>query len=117
MEPVKSYNDILKLLENGELQGKDVYTELMQKEKHVLDVSSRIATQEKEQTMFSTMFLNLSIYEIITRFAFTWQNIFTEIFIEKDYWSIPDILFKKDRKIYIGLMMLLISCFLFISYL
>lgn len=112
--PLNNYGDLLKLLNEGGNKS-EVYTKLMNKEKNVLDVASRISTQESEKDLKSNFLLNLSIHELIARFAFTWQNIFEETFVEKNIYSIPIILLKKDRKIYVGIMVILIAFFLYLS--
>lgn len=113
--PLKSYSDLLHLIDIDEDLRKDLYTELVNKEKNVLDVSSRIATQENEKTLVSSFFLNLTLREIIAKFAFTWQNIFEELVVDRQYDKLPVILFQKDRKIYVGIMILFIVFFLYLS--
>lgn len=113
--PLKNYNDLLKLLEQDNNLQKDVYSELIEKEHNVLEVSNRIANQKHESDAISNMFLNISLSNIIARFGFTWQNIFEELIVDRDYKSIVSILFKQDRKIYVGMMVILIAIFIYMA--
>lgn len=111
----QNYSTLLNLLENDKLSREETYNALMAKEENVLNISSRISTQEHEKKQDKVLFLNITLSELIARFAYTFQNIFTEIVIEKRFDEIPVILFKNDRKFYVGLMLFLISLFLLIS--
>lgn len=113
--PFQSYSNMLALLNNDSISRKEIYNELMEKEKQVLEVSSRIANQEKKKTLDSNLFVNLSISDIIARFAYNWQNIFTELIIKKKLDELPVVLFQNERKFYVGMMLLMIAIFLFLS--
>lgn len=110
---LQNYTDLLRLLENNETDKRDVYNKLLEKEEKVLDIMSRVSTQEQQKNMFQNMFLNLSLYDIMARFAFTWQNIFTETVIDHRFDELPFILFQNDRKLYVGIMIVFISIFLY----
>ena len=113
--PLNSYHDLLQLLKSDEASRKDIYSELMQKEGNVLDTISRVSSQEKIKSLYENTFSHLSIREVFARFAFTWQNIFNELVVERMFDHIIDIFFEKDRKIYVGMMVVFIGMFLFIT--
>jgi hypothetical protein len=109
-----SYYDYSKLLElvNDSTQG-DVYNELMKKEERVLDVVARAANQNKLTTLKDTLFYNQSLVEIAIMFMNTWKNIFRELAVEHKYSDLADILWDGDRKIYTGMMFVVISLIFF----
>jgi hypothetical protein len=111
----KQYSDLLHLLDNVDTNKEDVYTQLMKKEDNVLNVLSRMSTQDDKKTLTSSMFLSLSINDIIARFAYTWQNIFIETIIDHNIENIPYTLFQNERKIYVGIMLVLVSLFLYFA--
>lgn len=110
--PFQSYSNMMYMLENDKLSRKDVYTELMKKEDKVLDITSRLANKNNTVQKENLLFVNLSISDLIARFAFTWQNIFNEFIIERRYDELPMILFANERKFYVGMMFIIISVFL-----
>jgi len=113
--PLNSYHDLLQLLKSDEASRKDIYSELMQKEDNVLHTISRVSSQERIKSLYENTFGHLSIKEIFARFAFTWQNIFNELVVERMFDNIIDIFFQGDRKIYVGMMVVFIGMFLFIT--
>ena len=109
--PFQNYSNMMYMLENDKLSRKDVYSELMKKEDKVLDITSRLANQNRKIEMDNLFFVNLSISDLIARFSFTWQNIFNELIIERRYNDLPLILFNNERKFYVGMMLIIISIF------
>lgn len=92
------------------------YQEVMQKEDKVLDTLNRIADSKRIVDNKQTFFYNQSLVDIIAKFANTWLNIYTEIVVERQIThpkDIVNIFFEGDRKIYVGIMIVLISLFLF----
>jgi len=113
--PLNDYNDMLQLLKSDDMSRKDVYSELMEKEENVLNTISRISSQERIKTIYENTFGQLTIRDVFARFAFTWQNIFNELIVERMFSQALDVLFMGDRKIYVGIMIVIISLFLFIA--
>ena len=111
----RTYNDLLMMLDKDEATKEDTYKELMAHESKVLRSISSASNHRQKNEQFTNLFLNTSISDIIARFAFTWQNIFHELVIERQFDSIPMILFKQERKLHVGLMMVFISGFLFLA--
>lgn len=113
MYPLKEYTDVLNLIDKDSVTRQDVYTELLKKEDKVLDVIARVANQDEIKRKGRLM--EMSISEAIARFANTWKNIFVES-IEaksKDPRTYGNIITKDDRKVYVGVMLVVIAMFLF----
>lgn len=109
----KYYKTILESISSKDYSKSNAYEDLLKVEKNVLDTINRVAEyEEKKKENYS--FYEKSIYDIITIFANTWVNIFNEIFVEKQYRTLKEIIFKNDRKIYVGLMFIIIAFFLFL---
>lgn len=119
MYPLKEYSDLVKLIENDEASRDSLYQELINKEKNVLDVISRVATQTSETSMKGSMFLNITLHEAIGRFAHTWSNIFSEIveasssFERIKELDVRALFIVGDRKIYVGITLLIVAMLLF----
>lgn len=119
MYPLKEYSDLVNLIEKDQASREDLYQELINKERDVLDVISRVATQRDVDKQHKSLFINITISEAIARFANVWSMIFTETIdlayskrvpTSKDFHAI---FLQGDRKIYIGVMMILISLLIF----
>lgn len=110
--PVKEYNDILNLLNNGAAKD-DVYDHLMQREKEVLNAVNRVAESEMSKTTYKSSFLNMSVIDLIGNFAKTWLAIYTEFLHLKNPRDIVRILWTRERKIYVGIMIVGIALFFF----
>lgn len=78
----------------------------MQHEKRVIDTASKITNDQNHQLLMEGLFENMSIVDIISLFANHMKNIFNELFIEHDYKHIFN---QKDRKIFIGVLFIMIS--------
>jgi len=108
--PLTQYYDMLKILDEDADMRNDVYDELMRKEKEVLNVVNRVANQKDSPSLLT--FPNISVTEGIARFSFTWKNIITEL-IDSRGKDTFIILLKDDRKVYVGLMIIILAFFIF----
>lgn len=106
----KEYNDFLKMLEDGEISEKDVYEEIMRKEKSYLEEINKFI---ETKTNYNNSFFNLSIPEHYIKFTKSIQTIFKEVMSTTNYKDIPWIILYEERKIYIGIIIVVISLFLF----
>ena len=114
VKPETEYKDFIKLIESSNKNNNnEVYSLLQGKEKDVLDTVNRVVDHEKGKRDESTLFYNLSFLTLVAMFANTWKNIYREVVIERNIKNIVYILTKDDRKIYVGIMILLIVFFLF----
>lgn len=110
IDPVQEYNVINESLkENTD----DLYTELIKKEDNVLKAINKVTEHTKASHEREYMIYNMSIAKFIAMFANTWKNIYLEIIIQRRFKETISILLQKDRRVYIGVMMILISIFLF----
>ena len=109
------YADVLKLVTQEDDSSKaTVYQQLMEKEDKVLDVLNRMV--EKDVTIGKKIFYNQTLIDISMKFSNNLVNIFEELFIERQFKSLYDlqhILLDGDRKIYMGLLIVLVGIFLF----
>lgn len=91
----------------------DVYIDLMTKEKNVLDTINRVVNFEESNEKQTKLLYNYSVLDIFVLFCNTWYNIFIEL-VNEDMYKRPLVVFwNDDRKIYVGLMLVLIALFMF----
>lgn len=105
---MNSYKEIFDLVNDNKKE--DVYSALMTKEAAVLDTVNRIV-QKKENSSYSN-FMDLSLFDIITNFAIVWKRIYQEVVIFKQR-DIIALFYENDRKIYVGIMLVMIALFLY----
>lgn len=103
------YRSILKTL--GTSSKEDIYLDLMKNEKKILDAANKIAYASASDATSTSLFENLSVVEIIALFANHMKNLFTEICVEHNFKHVFD---QKDRKLYIGILLILIALILFV---
>lgn len=116
MQANNEYAQVLKLVtqEDADNSKATVYQQLMEKEDKVLDVLNRMV--EKDVTIGKKIFYNQTLIDISMKFSNNLVNIFEELFIERQFKSLYDlqhILLDGDRKIYMGLLIVLVGIFLF----
>ena len=111
--PQKSYDELLSLLQEDDVYQKDVYNTVMNKEDKALDIMGRMAMKDEQKKQFTLS--HLSVTAFVARFAFAWQNIFTELIIERQFSDVIEILFHGERKVHVGIMIILISFFLILA--
>ena len=109
------YKSMLKDLKNEDATKDTIYERLMAKEENVLNLVGRVVDQKNKELFQDSIFYNLSLFDIMMRFASTWKTIMNELVVEKR--SIPneymEIFYLGDRKIYVGMMLVLIALLLF----
>lgn len=107
------YNDLVSQLADGASK-ESVYEEIMAKEQNRIDLINRVVSQKQDATVQSNIFYNRNLIDIAIEFSNVWKSIFTEIFIQKtpiQKWQ--SIMYDGDRKIYMGIMCILIGFFLY----
>jgi hypothetical protein len=108
-----AYKEYNKLLDTNAMSKDDIYTELMKKEDKVLDVMKRISETENAKKSEAVLFYNKPVIDVIATFINTWRTVFHELVVE-DGWKTPYKLFwDDDRKIYVGMMIIIIALVLF----
>jgi tetrahydromethanopterin S-methyltransferase subunit A len=105
------YSKLVNLLNKSDQS--QVYEELMKKEDHVLDTINRVVNFSNEKEKKSSEFLNKSINEHVHHFFWTMNNILADLSKVKNIQNFRKVLFKDDRQIYIGILLVIIALFLF----
>jgi hypothetical protein len=109
INPQKEYATIVKLVES-DINKEDMYEKLMQKEEKVLDIISRVEEQNRKKKIQSNLFFNTPILDIANNLINTWKMIIREATHEDLAAASPKaILWDGDRKIYIGISVVLIA--------
>jgi hypothetical protein len=87
----------------------------MKKEEKVLDTVNRVVNFSNEKEVKSHEFTSMSIDQIVHKFYWNMNKIFSDISSKKvsTIQDVGDILLKDDRKIYLGILLVLICIFLF----
>lgn len=110
----KSLMDILDKSTSSENElYNDTYNELMKKEGHVLDTVNTVVNYNREKTIKENQFLHMSLYEIYTFFFLEMPQMAKELEKATTIEEVLHILFRGHRVIYIGLILVLFSIFLF----
>ena len=107
----KYYKTILETINTKDFEKENVYQELLNVEKNVLETVKRVT--EHEQTKKHSKLIDKSVIEHIYLFSNTWKNIIIEIFVEKQYKTLKEIFMNNDRKVYVGIMFIVIALVFF----
>lgn len=116
-----SYDDIMKIVNNTDenvdnknfdLQTEDIYHKLMKKEDKILDVLTDIHQQKQENTLH--YFMNTPVHLIFQKLISTLRTITSEMYNAKDVMDIINIISKKERLIYTGVIFVIIALIMII---
>jgi|TARA_Y100000389_G_C17035953_1_gene305760 hypothetical protein len=116
-----SYDDIMKIVNNTDenvdnknfdLQTEDIYHKLMKKEEKILDVLTDIHQQKQENTLH--YFMNTPVHLIFQKLISTLRTITSEMYNAKDVMDIINIISKKERLIYTGVIFVIIALIMII---
>ena len=105
------YTSLIDTLEKSEID--DTYADLMKKETSVLQTVNNIVQYEKSKPIKKREFLHMSLHEIYTMLFLELPQIAKELERSKTFEDVMRVFFKGHRIIYIGLMLVVISIFLF----
>jgi len=108
-----AYKEYNKLLDTKSMSKDDVYTELMKKEDKVLDVMKRVSESEMNKKSDVILFYNKPVIDVIATCINTWRTIFHELVVEDGWKTLDKVFWSDDRKIYVGMMIILIALVLF----
>ena len=113
--PDIEYNKILQMIEDPTYTKDDVYSELMKKEQHVLDTITRISNQKMESSLKESQLAHMNLFDISVMFATSWKNIIKETINMNviSFDALYHIFWEGDRKIYVGMGIVLFAMFLF----
>lgn len=111
MAEYKEYKNLLNLLEKSDVS--TVYEELIKKEENVLHTINRVANLKATEDQKKTDFLSMPMHQIILKLYATLKAIHHELLRVKSVKQVPKIFLKDDRKIYLGIMLVILALFLF----
>ena len=101
-------------LEENQITRENVYEEIMKKESNAINLMNRIAEEKSKTKEEDSLFLNKTITQIFTTSIAHWLRIYHEIVDQKHY-DIKALFYDGDRKIYTGIILVLIAFFIFFS--
>lgn len=96
----------------------NVYQELMKKEDKTLDTINNVIKYYKDNDYKNKEFVTMSFWEALIRFYDVWYEIWNDISNTaikgnvNDTFSLGSIIMKSDRPIYIGILIIIISIFM-----
>jgi len=105
------YNEFKNLLDKSEPT--NLYEELIQKEDRVLKTVNRVVDYSNRKDLESKEFINMSVGNATVGFLQTMVDIVQDLTKAKDAMQFVTVLYKGDRVVYIGILVVLISLFLF----
>lgn len=105
------YTSLIDMLEKSNLD--DTYKELMKKEEKVLDTVNHVVTHYETEQRKRKEFIHLSLHEIYHLMFLELPQIFKELTNARDVHDVMAIIFKGHRIIYIGILLVILSIFLF----
>lgn len=107
----REYKEFIDMLESGQAYEKDVYQDILSKEKVYLEEVNKIMQAKK--SMQQQYFTQLSIGEHYFMFVDCLRKIFKESLLISHVSELPWIFLFGERKIYIGILLVILSIFLF----
>ena len=107
------YSDYKSLVNTLEQSNHDnTYQELINKEDKVLDTVNRVIKNYRDEDVIEKEFINHTISQVVYKFFNIWIEIFNDL-LNSNGKDIFDIFSKDDRLVYIGIMFIFISIFLY----
>lgn len=91
----------------------NVYQVLMQKEDKTLDTINNVIKYYTNNNIEKQLFINYSIQDIVAKFSETWKDVVNELKKVKDVYEVYNIIMRKDRIVYVGLLFIMLGIFLF----
>ena len=111
------YKQLLQQLDQNKISKDDVYNELMAahaaSENMALNKLSEVASEELESSQNNLVFYNVPLLDLIVTIINNWSNMFTEFVIQQKFGNWKQIFWDGDRKLYLGVLIVLISFLLF----
>jgi hypothetical protein len=107
------YSDYKSLVNTLEQSNHDnTYQELINKEDKVLDTVNRVIKNYRDDDVKEKEFINHTISQVVYKFFNIWIEMFNDL-LNSNGKDIFDIFSKDDRLVYIGIMFIFISIFLY----
>jgi hypothetical protein len=111
-DPNAEYASIIHLLDANQISKGDAYSQIMDKEKNALETINRVVDHEQDKTIQKALFFNQSILANLALFSNTWKIIIAELMTVTSANDLKEILYRPDRKIYVGMMIFAIALFI-----
>jgi len=89
----------------------NVYSDLMRKEERVLDTVDRVVNDSRLQDVRRHAISDMSVMQIISKTADVVHDVYIEVFSVRDLDDLRALVTKKDRLIYIGIVVVLVGLF------
>lgn len=109
------YKNIVEVIENENKNNKDIYTELIKTEENVLKTINNVINHNNKLKL-DDLFLDKSLSDILNKMIATSFEIYKDIFIVKSYKSLDEVFLSRDRKIYVGIMLIIVGLLIFIVF-
>ena len=106
----REYSELLQLIERRD--DEDRYTELMKKERRVLDTVDRVVNDAQAQKIRKSGLLYMSVPEVLTRTAETLHDVYLELFTVSNLREAWEVLSRPERRIYLGIVLVLVGLIL-----
>jgi uncharacterized protein YjhX (UPF0386 family) len=97
---------------NTKLGTEDVYQTLMKKEDKVLDVINNITDYKRTKEQEGLLFINMPLHRLLRKMMDTTIDLFHSLKYKKTVKEVANEFFKKDRSIYIGLLIIIVAIFI-----
>lgn len=113
-EPHKAreYRQLMDAIQGRGRFGPEVYGNLMNTEERVLDTVDRVVNDARLQRVTRASFLNMSLLEIAGRTADVLRAVYLDLFAVRSVHDFVKAFTKKDRRIYLGLVLIVIASLL-----
>lgn len=105
------YKSLIDLINNDDMTNK--YENLMKKENKVLDTINHVVKNIRSKDEKNKQLINMSLYQIYNNMFLEIPKIIDELYKFNNLNDIINILTKNNRLIYLGILLVIISIFLF----
>ena len=106
------YKNLLSSLNDNKVNSDTIYEKIMSLENDRISLINRVVN-EKNKSGEDSFFFRKPIVEIFSNFANQWRMIFVELLSARNLDDFERVFYTGDRKIYTGLMLLLIAFFVY----
>jgi hypothetical protein len=107
----QDYGDLLEDLDNDQTVASTVYETIMAKEQSRINLVNRIIDHKINDKIKSSFILNSTISDVIQQTIKSWYGIYTDI-TQKKITDPIFLLWNGDRKIFFGIFVITVACFI-----
>ena len=107
------YDKLMDVLNYAPTNG--MYEELMKREDNVLQTVNRVVDHSNKRQLESQEVVNMSLMQNLKNFGNTMYKMFDELFKVKTYEDVMHVFRNSERVIYMGVMVIIISLFMYFS--